>query len=228
MLANTEEIELLANFFQGGTRLRYPKDDFLIRPGETPPGVFYIEEGLVKSYDITRYGEENLLIIRKPGELLGITYAVTHEDRGVIYSALIPTSVRLVSHTDFAAFLHNHPRACLPVVDLITSMYRQHSERIMTLEYRTVRERLASFLLSMSRRFGKNFGDAVTIAAPLKQTDIASSINATRETTSRALTELEHKGIISHTQSVITLKNPAALQQLLGAPLRPQPYRAQP
>ncbi|HUB94084.1 MAG TPA: Crp/Fnr family transcriptional regulator [Verrucomicrobiae bacterium] len=215
MLANAEEMRALVNVFHGGTKLTYSKGEFIIRPGQTPPGVFYIEEGLAKAYDLTKYGEENLLIIRKTGELMGLTWAITGQDRGVIYSALAPTVVWLISRTTFVDFLRTHPEAAVPVIDMITDMYRLHSERIMTLEYRTVRERLISFLLTTSRRFGERTPIGIRIVVPLKHHDIASSISATRETTSRTLADLERKAYIRTEPSSITILDEQALRNLL-------------
>ena len=215
MLANANEMRDLVNLFHGGTKLTYSKGEFIIRPGESPPGVFYLEEGLVKAYDITKYGEENLLIIRKAGEILGLTWAVTGQDRHIIYAALAPTTVWLVSRDAFTGFLRKSPASALPVIDMITDMYRLHSERIMTLEYRTVRERLVSFLLTTAQRFGEKAPVGTRIAVPLKHQDIASSISATRETTSRALAELERRGQLKSEQSYITLLDEAGLKNFL-------------
>jgi len=215
MLANANDMRALVNLFHSGTKLTYSKGEFIIRPGESPPGVFYIEEGLVKAYDITKYGEENLLIIRKSGEMLGMTWGVTGQDRHIIYSALAPTQVWLVQRDNFIDFIRNHPSASLPIIDTLTNMYRVHSERIMTLEYRTVRERLISFLLTTARRFGETTPEGIRIGVPLKHQDIASSISATRETTSRALSELERKGHIKAEQSHITIIDEETLRTFL-------------
>ena len=215
MLANANDMRALVNFFYGGTKLTYSKGEFIIRPGESPPGIFYIQEGLVKSYDITKYGEENLLIIRKQGELLGLTWAITGQDRHIIYSALAPTTAWLVSRSDFINFIRHNPNGSLPIIDTLTNMYRLHSERIMTLEYRTVRERLISFLLTTAQRFGKRTPDGIRMTTPLKHQDIASSISATRETTSRALSELERKGHIHTEQSLITIRDETTLRNFL-------------
>lgn len=215
MLADATELRALVNLFHNGTKLTYSKGEFVIRPGETPPGVFYIESGLVKAYDITKYGEENLLIIRKSGELMGLTWAITGQDRHIIYSALAPTTVWVISRETFTTFLHKNPTLSMPVIDMLVDMYRLHSERIMTLEYRTVRERLVSFLLTTAQRFGERTASGIRITVPLKQQDIASSISATRETTSRALSELERKHQIKSAQSHITITDVAALRELL-------------
>jgi len=215
MLANANEVRALVNLFHTGTKLTYLKGEFIIRPGESPRGIFYIEHGLAKSYDITKYGDENLLVIRKTGELMGLTWAVTGEDRHIIYTALAPTTVWLISREKFVEFLHINPAAMLPVIDMLTEMYKLHSERIMTLEYRTVRERLVSFLLTTAQRFGETTRAGLRIAVPLKHQDIASSISATRETTSRALAELERRGQLSSEQSYITIVDELGLRDLL-------------
>jgi CRP/FNR family transcriptional regulator, cyclic AMP receptor protein len=215
MLATANEMRALVNLFHSGTKLTFSKGEFIIRPGATPPGVFYIEQGLVKAYDITKYGEENLLIIRKSGELLGLTWAITGEDRNIIYTALAPTTVRLVTRDAFIQFIRTNPASAVPILDMITDMYRLHSERIMTLEYRTVRERLTSFLVTTAERFGRTTPRGIQITVPLKHQDIASSISATRETTSRALAEMERKGMIKSEQSCITLLKPEEMKDLL-------------
>jgi len=205
----------LINLFHQGTRLTFNKNEFIIRPGGTPSGVFYISSGLVKAYDITKYGDENLLIIRKAGEILGLTWAVTGEDRQIIYTALAPTTVFRLDRTQFVAALQAKPQIALPLVDMLVDMYRLHSERIMNLEYRSVRERLVSFLLTTAQRFGEETPDGLAISVPLRHQDIASSISATRETTSRELAALERQGLLLNRQSVITLRNLDRLRHYL-------------
>ena len=92
MLANLKQTaELVAVFSRYGVRKTYRKGDFVIHPGEQPPGVFYIIQGLVKAYAISKYGEENLLIIRKQDEIFPLIWAITGQERAVAYRALAPT-----------------------------------------------------------------------------------------------------------------------------------------
>lgn len=193
----------------------YEKGEFVIRPGSTPQGVYYILSGLVKAYDITKYGEENLLIIRRPGEILGLTWAITGEDRHIIYSTLAKTELLQITRDQFNDFIRSNPNAALPLVDMLVDMYRMHSERILNLEYRTVRERLVSFLLSMGRRFGSQTSEGLVLDVPLRHQDIASSISATRETTGRELSALERQGLLKSKQSTIILKDLEKLRKFL-------------
>lgn len=214
MLASDAQTKALLELFHTGTHLAYKRGEFIIRPGETPPGIFFIESGLVKAYDISKYGEENLLIIRKEQEVFPLIWAITGQERNVIYEALSPTQVWRITRPMFLAHVKDNGDALAPLLDMTLEMYRIHSERIINLEYRTVRERLISFLITMSNRFGKETIMGLTINVPLRQQDIASSINASRETTSRELTALEKKGLIT-TPGLIVLKDIEKLKSFL-------------
>ena len=216
MLANlTQTAQLVQVFRDKGVKQTFRKGDYIIHPGEAPPGVFYIYEGVVKAYDITKYGEENLLIIRKEEEIFPLIWALTGQERHVIYQALAPTTVWQISYETFHDYLRSHPDALAPVLDMTIEMYRLHSERILNLEYRTVRERIISFLLTMSRRFGKPTENGLLINVALRHQDIASSINATRETTSREISALERKGLMINHSSYIVLTDIKALRKYL-------------
>lgn len=215
MLATDAQRAALIQTFRHGTCLKYNKGEFIIRPGEAPTGVFFIENGLVKAYDITKYGEENLLIIRKEGEIFPLIWAVTGQERHIIYQALAPTTVWRISQELYLSYISNEPDALAPLLDMTIEMYRIHSERIINLEYRTVRERLISFVLTMAQRFGRETDEGIFIDVPLRQQDIASSINASRETTSRELSALEKKGLLKTDPRYLLLKDPTKLRSYL-------------
>src|SRR5579864_3636936 len=111
MLASERQVAALVGLFKGGTKLTYRKGEFIIRPGETPSAVFYIESGLVKAYNISKYGEENLLIIRKEHEIFPLIWAITGQEREIIYQAMAPTVVWRISPQEYLSFLHSHPAA---------------------------------------------------------------------------------------------------------------------
>lgn len=215
MSAPVKPAVTLDQLFRQGNKLVYKKGEFIIRPGEAPSGIFYIEEGLVKAFDITKYGEDNLLVIRKEHEMFPLIWAITGQERHIIYQTLSPTVLWHISRQELLDFMDTHTAAMHVVLDMVVEMYRIHSERILNLEYRSVRERLISFLLTMSGRFSKETAQGLVINVPLRHQDIASSINATRETTSREIAALERKGLIANHQLLITLKDTEKLRSYL-------------
>jgi CRP-like cAMP-binding protein len=214
MRSPNDRYEALKVVFQRGRHLTFQKGEFIIRPGDTPPGVFLIEKGLVKAYDITKYGEDNLLIVRHEDEVFPLIWAVTGQERSVIYQAITPTALWRISRPDFLKEMAD-PEMMSTVLEMTIEMYRIHSERIINLEYRSVRERLISFMLTMSTRFGKEHPDGLMIDLPLRQQDIASSINSSRETTSRELSLLEKRGLIKTNPQYVILKDVEKLKSFL-------------
>lgn len=217
MSANVKEIATFKELFLShGALYAYRKGEFIIRPGETPSGIFYIESGLVKAYDITKYGEENVLIVRQKDEIFPLIWGVTGQERKIIYEALVPTTVRLVRREVFLDFTHNNPEALSVLLDMAIEMYRIHSERILNMGYRNARERLISFVLTTAARFGVQQANGdILVNVPLRQQDIGSSISASRETVGREIQVLERQGLLSSYDGYITIHDSGKLQDYL-------------
>src|ERR1700733_16160652 len=119
MLATLRQTaEFVELFKQHGIKQTFGKGDFIIRPGDTPSGVFYIYQGLVKAYDITKYGEENLLIIRKENELFPLIWAITGQERHVIYQALAPTTTWQISRDKLLDLVAKEPESMASLLDM--------------------------------------------------------------------------------------------------------------
>ncbi len=208
--------ELLDSFFKAHTRIQYKKGETIVRPEDDPSGVYLIEWGFVKAYTITKYGEENLLIVRGSGGVFPLIWAFTGEHRSVTYEAMEPTSLWRVAKADYLEFLDRNPDIIPVILDMAIDAYRLHSERVMTLSYRTARERIISFLLTHAQRFGvQNKDGSMTIHAPFRQSDIASSVNATRETTSREINNLKKKGLLDVVDHKIVIKDIKSMRAIL-------------
>ncbi len=216
MLVKDDAHTKLVAYFKEGVRSVYKKGELLIRPQDSPTNIFFIESGFIKAYSITKYGEENLHVIRKNDEIFPLIWTFTDEHRDVAYEAMENVTVWRQPKEAYLLYLEKNPEVTSAVLELAINAYRTYAERVNTLEYRTVRERVISFLLSCSRRFGTVLADgSVRINAPLRQQDIASSINSTRETTSRELTALTRKELISINDRSIVLRDINKLQSML-------------
>ncbi len=209
--------EQLETFFRAHTRVDYKKGETIVRPQDDPAGVYFLDSGFVKAYSITKYGEENLLYIRGAGSVFPLIWAFTGEHKQVSYEAMAKTVLWRVSRAEYLEFLDKNPEILSLILDMAIEAYRLNSERVMTLSYRTARERIVSFILNHAKRFGiTDSQDRIVIHAPLRQSDIASSVNATRETTSRELNTLKKKGIITVEDHMICLSNLPELERILN------------
>lgn len=215
MLADKAAHQQLIAFFSTGTELHYKKGESVVRAGDDPRGIYYITEGFVKAFAITKYGEENVLIVREHDDIFPLIWAFTGEHRDITYQAMSDTKLWRVARSDFLNYLKKNEHSVPVLLDMAIEAYRLHSERVMNLEYRTVRERIAMFLLTHAERFGKKTENGIIIKAPIRRSDIAGSINASRETTSRELSALSQKGLIHLNGGDITICEPEKLRELL-------------
>ncbi len=215
MKTHNQQLDLIRALFNAHTRMQYKKGEIIIRPEDDPSGIYLIEWGFVKAYTITKYGEEILLLVRGSGSVFPLIWAFTGEHRQITYQAMEATSLWRVSKTDYIEFLDNNQDVMPLILDMAIEAYRLHSERVMTLSYRTARERIISFLVGAASRFGIEQNNSMVIQAPFRHSDIASSVNTTRETTSRELNNLKKKKLIEINDGKICLLDIDALKSHL-------------
>ncbi len=216
MVTKQQQTALLREFFHSGKRMKLKRGQIIDRSNDQAPfGIYYIETGFVKAYAITKYGEENLMVIRKDTEVFPLIRTFTGLRRDIVYEAMSDCVVWRKLSDEYVRFVDEHQEILPILLDAAVDMYLLHSVHLNSLEYRTVRERVISFLLMLEHRFGKQTSNGVLIDAPIRRQDIASSVSATRETTSRVLTSLSRNGLISADKGQIVLTDIESLRALL-------------
>jgi CRP/FNR family transcriptional regulator len=70
-------------------------------------------------------------------------------------------------------------------------------EQMLLLGRKTAREKLASFLLMLSKRQVQRGGNGDPVAVPITRADIGDYLGLTTETVSRTFTQLKRKAIIA-------------------------------
>lgn len=207
----------LAQIFADGTRLSYRKGDVIIRPEDIPQGVFYIESGYVKTYAITKYAEENLLIIRQQGEVFPIIWALADEHAEVFYEAMTDAVLHRISRSQFLNNIKSEADFSDIVLQQTVEMYRVHAERVNNLAYRTAGERVAYRLLMLAKRFGQTKSNGeIHIPLPLRQQDIAASVRISRETASREIAKLERRNIVRSQDGIVVVCDRNKLKRLVS------------
>jgi CRP-like cAMP-binding protein len=157
------------------------------------------------------------LIMRQHDDIFPLIWAFTGLHRDITYQAMSDTTCGELLDQNFLNASKKQEHSVTVLLDMAIEAYRLHSERVMNLEYRTVKERVASFLLTHADRFGKKIATGIDLQAPIKRSDIAGSINATRETTSRELAALARQGLISLNGAEIIITQPEKLRAVLEA-----------
>src|SRR5579864_6673004 len=100
--------------------LSCPRNTILFREGQAARGVFILCEGRAKLSVCSESGKRLILRIALPGEVLGLSAALTGSANEVTAELLDNAQVILVKRKNLLLFLREHREACLHVVTLLS------------------------------------------------------------------------------------------------------------
>ncbi len=171
--------------------------EVLFREGEVAESALVIVSGLVKIHKHGAAGEELILSLCGPGDLLGEVVVVREARRTAHVVALQDVEAVAVTVADLRGLLTRHARIALVLLELSLGRLRLADER--RLEFATAESlpRVTSRLLELAERFGTEHADGtIDVEMPINQEELASWAAASRESTARALRTLRELGLI--------------------------------
>jgi CRP/FNR family transcriptional regulator len=195
----------------------FPKGAILFLEGQSPRGIFMLCSGRVKLSSSSASGRTIIAHIGAPGEVLGLSAAVSNAPYEVTAETLEPCQVNFIKQAEFLKFLSEESIACLRVAQHLSGAYRQASDqaRLLGLSESTA-EKLANLILSWCDREGKQTERGISLKLTLTHEEIAQLIGSSRETVTRLLGDLKNRRIISIKGSTMIVPDRAALEHLSG------------
>jgi CRP-like cAMP-binding protein len=186
-------------------RTAAPKQE-IFGEGEPAENIYMMIEGVVRSYKSLVDGRRKIDAFRLRGDVFGLEAGTKHE-----YCAESVDAVRmLVTHRNVGLRQSNESDGGRDLWHA-TVLELQRVQRHTLLLAKNAQQRVACFLLEMSRRLGQP--DVVELAMPRQ--DIADYLGLTVETVSRTITQMEAKGLIAlPTARQIVLRDVAALRRI--------------
>jgi CRP-like cAMP-binding protein len=177
--------------------------------GEPADYFYLVVEGAVRLLRTTPDGRRQLVGFACPGDWLAIgtgdTYSHTAE-------ALCDSRLKPLSRAEFDRRMREDRSFVTQMMEVGAATLRQAEELLILLGQRSALEKVASFLLSYSRRVGVRSGE---IRLPMDRTDIADYLGLTIETVSRKFTQLKRSGVIAlPTPACVRIRDEGALEEI--------------
>lgn len=180
-------------FFKAYKHQQYKKGEILIRADDDPVGVFYLKEGLVKQYAISKKGDELVVNIFKPESFFPMSWAINQAQNKYFFEALTDLDVWRAPKEEVLTFLKSNPDVLL---DLLSRLYTGLDGVLTRMTYLMAGDayvRLIAELLIYAQRFAKT---QKMIAITISEKELAAQAGMTRETVSREMKTLKDKGFI--------------------------------
>lgn len=196
--------------------IAYPKDAVLFAEGQKPRGIFVLCKGRVKLSLCAPDAKTLIMKIVEPGELLGLSAAISNKVYEVSAETIDPCQLTFVRRDDFLCFLRQHSEACLQVACELAEKYTSACREARSLHYsHSAEEKLATLLLDWSSRHHDGGGEShAGVKLSLTQEEMAQMIGMTRETVTRTLAALKKRQIVLIKGATLHIQNKAALIEM--------------
>lgn len=168
----------------------YSKDEEIYGQDEPSEYAYQVIRGAVRTYKLLSDGRRQIGAFHLPGDVFGLDAGSTHR---LTAEAITNTTVRLVKRRSLEAAAGSNVRVAHNLWTMTADVLRRAEDHMLLLGRKTAMERVATFLLEMDRRLAK----ADMMALPMCRRDIGDYLGLTLETVSRALSELNDKGVLT-------------------------------
>ena len=175
----------------------YREGGVVVSQDEAGDALFVLVSGRVK---VVLYGESGREIIlsmfKTPGDFFGEMSLLDNQPRSATVIAAERSRLLVLSRRDFQAHIAAHPRTALRVLTELSRRLRQADSVIGDLALLDVYGRLAGKLRELAAADGERCEEGVILRQRPTQAEIAAMIGTSRETVSRALSDLARRGLV--------------------------------
>lgn len=199
--------ELVTAMETAGSHRWFSRDTEIYAEKERAEYLYMLVSGAVRAYKVVMDGRRLISAFYMPGDIFDLEASKNHV---LSTEAIVNSDALLVRRDAIMTLAARDPELMQQLWTSCTQELRRSQEHMLLLN-RYAEERIASFLLEMSRRT-----NSTSVHLPMSRQDIGDYLGLTSETISRMLTKLESSGAIHlPTCKQIALRNRAKLEQLV-------------
>ncbi|MFQ5774048.1 MAG: cyclic nucleotide-binding domain-containing protein [Kiloniellaceae bacterium] len=166
----------------------------LFDEGEPARYLFNVTAGAVKVYKLLPDGRRQMTGFLFPGDFLGLaneeTYAYSAE-------AVTFTTLCRFPRRKLEALLERYSKMERRLLGVASHELAAAQEQMLLLGRKTAREKIATFLLMLSKRAMQRGQKGNPVSVPMSRNDIGDYLGLTTETVSRTFTQLKQSGCIA-------------------------------
>jgi CRP/FNR family cyclic AMP-dependent transcriptional regulator len=193
----------------------YPQGAVLFVEGQLPRGIFVLCRGSVKLSINSPNGRTMIVNLAEPGEVLGLSAAISGKPYEVTAETIDPCQVNFVKRDDFLRFLKDDVEACFKVAEQLSEKYHNACEEVRSLGLsHSAAEKLAKLLLDWTTKNGESAKSEPRLKLRLTHEEIAQMIGTSRETVTRLFADMKKRQIVQAKGSTLLIRNPAALRKI--------------
>jgi CRP/FNR family transcriptional regulator len=187
----------------------------LYRAGDRFEAVYAVRSGAFKSTGVSSNGVEKITGFYLPGEVMGLD-AINNDRHDYGAVALEDSEVCVIPFAKLTELALQIPELQQELFRLLSRDIARDHGLMLLLGSMTAEQRLAAFLLSLSRRY-KRLGYAPDhFVLRMTREDIGNYLGLTLETVSRLMSRFQRDGLLVAQQREVTFTNCDGLREIVG------------
>jgi CRP/FNR family transcriptional regulator, cyclic AMP receptor protein len=192
----------------------HPGRSMIFREGDSNRGIYLLCEGQVKLMTESDERRRIILNIAMPGDMLGLSAVLNNLPYEVTAETLVPCTLKHVEQEVFLNFIRSSTEAVHATALALAREYRELflSARRLALSS-SASARIALVLMDFLRSDARH-ESIPTFHLTLTHAELASLAGTSRETVTRLLNQFERDGVISRSNSIVTVVQLERLEQL--------------
>lgn len=167
--------------------------EHLFMIGDEQTHLYQIQEGVVGVYKMLADGRRQIVNFYYPGDIIGAADQAAWTQHA---EALCKSKVRCIAASTVDKLITTELGFGQALLSMLATELDETRDQLLSLGRKSALEKVATFLLRISRRNRREGRDEALLHLPMKRSEIADYLGLTIETVSRNITKLRTTGII--------------------------------
>jgi CRP/FNR family transcriptional regulator len=188
------------------------KRTVIFMEGSDKEAVFFIQDGLVKTFKTDENGNEFIVSFLKTGEMFPHTGFFNQNPYPATAEAIVDTRLVAIPVRSFDQLLTDKPMIAIKVMRVMSEKIKELQEKLQQLTGNDVQDRGVTFLLKLAENYGTLKEDHIHIHLPMTHQEFANVIGTTRETVNRLINQLRKENIVEPHRDGFIIRDYTALK----------------
>ena len=206
--------DVLDALVRSARRVQTSRDEALFRRGDAEPGLFLVASGEYKVSMLSASGREQIVFLVEPGKLITEGFLPTGDHCRASAFARDASSAWQFLGPDVKRVCRGSAELATALASTLAHRSNRMLELVYDLSLRSVEQRVAAFLLYLSRKIPPAADGSYVIPRELNVNTVAGMLGTTREELTRTQSRLQKSNIIAVTRQEVRILDVAAIERL--------------
>ncbi len=201
----------LAQAAQFARDKRIKSKTIVYHEGSERDAVYFLMDGLIKTYRTDQEGEEQIVSLIQSGDLFPHAGFLTLDPYQETAVTLADSHLVIMPSRAFRQLILDIPTLSIELIDYMGKKVRELELKLQQVSGQDVNRRIITFMVQLAERLGVRQGDHILISCHITHQELAGTLGTTRESVTRLLNQLKKQRIIEMSRSSIVIHDLRAL-----------------